>query len=371
MVIILFMAFISYGTSLLLKQIRPLDSFKVQCYPDSHGISMTAPTHGNRFQIHQLSAQDSFELLKQDVQDGLFQAPRFLPPKYFYDAEGSALFDQICDTEDYYPTRTESALLKQHADQIIDLAKPKVCIELGAGTSAKTEILLSKLCAQPDTTDFTYFSIDVCYEILVEAAERLLTNHKNLIVKSIAGEYVPAIQAVPHDAGPALFVFIGSSIGNFTEQESSVLLAEVSKKMNPEDYFLIGIDRVKEQSILERAYDDSQGVTAKFNLNVLNVLNYKLGANFNLEQFKHQAIYNEQDTQIEMYLTSDCKQEVEISRMKKTLTFSKDEKILTEISRKYTKASIQSLLEKSGLEEVLHFEPSNEYFSLVLAKRKT
>ena len=331
---------------------------------------MHTPIDSNRFQIHELSTQDSLEQLKQDVQHGLFQPPRFLPPKYFYDADGSALFDDICNTEDYYPTRTESALLQQHTDQIIDVVKPNICIELGAGTSAKTEILLSKLCSRLQHSEFTYLSIDVCYEILVESAQRLLVNYKNLSVKSIAGEYVPAIKAVASDVGPALYVFIGSSIGNFTQHESIELLAEVAKKMNPEDYFLIGIDRVKEKHVLEQAYDDSQGVTSEFNLNVLNVLNYKLGANFKLDKFKHQAIYNQKETQIEMYLTSVCDQEVEIARMDKTIKFGKGEKILTEISRKYTRSSIRGLLDKSGLQEALHFEPDNEYFSLVLAKVK-
>ncbi len=341
----------------------------MQCYPDLQGISMYAPTDGNRFQIRQLSSQDSFEQLKQDVQEGLYQSPRYLPPKYFYDAEGSALFDEICKTEDYYPTRTEYTLLQKYADQIIDFANPDCCIELGAGTSAKTEILLSKICSRLHSSMFTYLSIDVCYEILVESAQRLLNNYENLVIHSIAGEYVPAIQAANSLSGPALYAFIGSSIGNFTEQESSELLTEVSNKMKSDDCFLIGIDRVKDKQVLERAYDDSQGVTAKFNLNVLNVLNYKLGANFDLGNFKHQAIYNEHKTQIEMYLISNCEQEVNIARLDKNLKFAKGEKILTEISRKYTKSTIKSLLEKSGLVEAMHFEPSNGYFSLVLAKK--
>jgi len=328
----------------------------------------------NRFQIQQLSAQDSSELLRQDVQEGLFERPRSLPPKYFYDDEGSKLFDAICKTDDYYPTRTESALLQKYAQQIVDLAKPNTCVELGAGTSAKTEIILSKLCSSSRSNDFTYFNIDVCYEVLVESAQRLLERYDRLTIHSIAGEYIPAVQAVPKHVGPALYAFIGSSIGNFTESESAELLSEVANKMSPDDYFLIGIDRVKDKHVLERAYDDSEGITAKFNLNVLNVLNYKLGADFELSNFSHQAIYNEQQNQIEMYLVSHCDQEIHFSRqlpgLAQGIKIEKDEKILTEISRKYTTLSIQNLLEQSGLEEALHFEPTNKYFSLVLAKRK-
>ena len=331
---------------------------------------MHAPIKNKRFQIQQLASQDSFEVLKSDVQVGLFQAPRSLPPKYFYDVEGSTLFDAICRTEDYYPTRTEAALLQEKAQRIIDLVKPNICVELGAGTSAKTEVLLSKICAGLGDAPFTYFSIDVCYEILVDSAQRLLNTYKNLSVYSIVGEYIPAIQSMPAHVGPTLYAFIGSSIGNFTERESVELLSEVANKMNSNDYFLIGIDRVKDRQVLERAYDDAEGITAKFNLNVLNVLNYKLGANIDLEKFSHQAIYNDKKSQIEMYLVSLCDQEMHFSRLNQSIKLEKNEKILTEISRKYTKSSIQDLLGKSGLEEIEHFEPKNEYFSLLLVKRK-
>ena len=140
--------------------------------------------------------------------------------------------------------------------------------------------------------------------------------------------------------------------------------------MTVDDYFLIGMDRVKDRVVLERAYDDSEGITAKFNLNVLNVLNYKLGANFDLNKFSHQAIYNEKLQQIEMYLISQCAQDVSFPALDKTINLEKGEKILTEISRKYTPLSIKNLLDKSGLIEAMHFQPANEYYSLVLAKRK-
>ncbi len=331
---------------------------------------MHVPINSKRFQIKQLAPQDSFEVLKSDVQDGLFQTPRSLPPKYFYDEKGSALFDAICHTEDYYPTRTEAALLQKNAQRIIDHVKPNACVELGAGTSAKTEVLLSEISSCLGESSFTYFSIDVCNEVLVDSAQRLLSSYKNLSVHSIVGEYIPAIGTIPTHVGPTLYAFIGSSIGNFTEEESIELLSEVANKMNSKDYFLIGIDRVKDKQVLERAYDDVEGITAKFNLNVLNVLNYKLSANFDLQHFAHKAIYNEQKNQIEMYLVSLCDQEIHFSELNKSIQLENKEKILTEISRKYTKSSIQELLAKSGLEEVEHFEPKNEYFSLLLAKRK-
>ncbi len=320
----------------------------------------------NRFHLKNLSDQDSLKILERDVRVGLFATPRSLPPKYFYDDEGSKLFNAICETKDYYPTRTEFALFKQHAEEIINTVQARTYVELGAGASMKTEILLSKL----NLNLHTYVTIDVCQEILVDAAHRLLNTHPNLQIKSLIGEYVPAIQALPVLDCPTLYIFIGSSIGNFTEQESIELLSKVKNKMNTDDYFLLGLDRVKDKGVLERAYDDTEGITARFNLNVLKVLNDKLGANFNLEQFYHQAIYNEKDEQIEMYLVSKQSQNIEFPTLNETIHLHEHEKILTEISRKYTKSSIQRLLSKSGLIEQLHFEPDNEYFSLILAKRR-
>ncbi|MFK7815290.1 MAG: L-histidine N(alpha)-methyltransferase [Gammaproteobacteria bacterium] len=328
---------------------------------------MGSPLSNKRFKIQSLSFQGAADLLQQDVIEGLFTLPRSLPPKYFYDDEGSKLFDQICNTQDYYPTRTEAALLNKYSAEIIELVNPKICTELGAGTSTKTEILLTALCASKES--FVYQSIDVCEEVLVESANRLLQKYNNLCIESVAGEYIPAIQVAPKHTEETLYLFIGSSIGNFSEKDSVELLSEIANKMDDVDYFLIGMDRVKDQEILERAYNDSEGVTAKFNLNVLNVLNSKLGANFSLEKFSHKAIYNEQQQQIEMYLISLCDQKVNFPALGKKMFLEEGERILTEVSHKYTRSTINSLLKKSGLEEVAHFEPSNEYFSLVLVKK--
>ncbi|MGH1538406.1 MAG: L-histidine N(alpha)-methyltransferase [Gammaproteobacteria bacterium] len=323
-----------------------------------------------RFHIKELSSNKATDTLKQDVLAGLFSCPRSLPPKYFYDDEGSKLFDAICQTEDYYPTRSESQLLREYAEQIIEVVNPNSCAELGAGTSTKTEILLSQIFTGQKLDAFTYLSIDVCAEVLVESAHRLLSKYENLYIQSIVGEYIPAIQAASKLDGPTLYAFIGSSIGNFTEQESIEFLSEVATKMTAKDYFLIGMDRVKDKGVLERAYDDREGVTAKFNLNVLSVLNNKLGADFDLSKFSHQATYNEQLQQIEMYLISQTSQDIRFSALDKTISLEGGEKILTEVSRKYTKLSIEHLLDKSGLMEAAHFQPANEYFSLMLAKRK-
>ncbi len=328
---------------------------------------MDSPLFSNRFELQLLANQEPLNVLEADVRSGLFHVPRSLPPKYFYDEKGSKLFEAICKTEDYYPTRTEYALLKEHAAEILEVVEPKTCIELGAGTSIKTELLISKLCE--NYTNPVYVTIDVCEEVLVESAYRLLENHPILKIQSFVGEYAPAIRSLPQVDAPKLFIFIGSSIGNFTNIQAIELLSEVAKKMQAKDYLLLGLDRVKDKAILEKAYDDTDGITAKFNLNVLNVLNAKLDTNFNAEKFFHQAVYNEQQQQIEMYLVSNQSQEILFPTLDETIHLQENEKILTEISRKYTKSSINHLLSASGLMEQAHFQPEDEFFSLVLAKR--
>lgn len=306
--------------------------------------------------------------MEEDVRTGLLAAPRSLPPKYFYDERGSRLFNAICETEEYYPARTEVALLTRHVKEIIGIVQPKTCIELGAGTSTKTEILLSSLNTNVDS--YTYVTIDVCEEILVQSAARLLKAYPNLRIQSVVGDYRPAVQSLPAFPAPVLYIFIGSSIGNFTAREAITLLIGVAKKMNPGDHFLIGFDRVKDKHVLEKAYNDAEGITSQFNLNVLKVLNDKLHADFNLEQFYHRAIYNNKKERIEMYLISKQPQNVSFPTLNATIHLQKDEKILTEISCKYTNSSIQSLLTESGLKEHRHFNTNDEYFSLILAHRR-
>jgi len=321
---------------------------------------------GDRFRLKSLSSQDMLKALKRDARAGLLHAPRSLPPKYFYDEAGSRLFDEICQTPDYYLTRTELALLQRHADAIIKVSRPNTCVELGAGASVKTEVLLSRLSVHSDAA--RYVTIDVCEAVLVEAAGRLLQAFPRLKIESLAGEYHDGIEALSRLERPVLYVFLGSSIGNFTEAEAVELLSRLAGKMASGDHLLLGLDRVKDRGVLERAYDDAQGVTARFNLNVLEVLNARLGADFRPDGFSHLAVYDDAEAQIEMYLVAGRDQEVALPAIGASIQLHEGERILTEISRKYTRSSIRRLLSKSGLCEQAHFVPDSENFSLVLAK---
>jgi len=304
--------------------------------------------------------------LAEDVRQNMLQTPYSLPPKYFYDHRGSTLFDQICNTPEYYPTRTESELLRRYCQHIINQLQLHHIIELGSGTSRKTRHLFD--ACQYLNKYPAYWPFDVCEPMLIETAEQLMVQYDWLNVQPLEGDYSAGLSHLPKPDGHSLYVFLGSSIGNFSEVEAINFLKEVRKHMINGDTLLLGIDRVKDVNVLEAAYNDEQGVTAEFNLNVLSVLNQQLGANFNRQQFEHQAVFNESASQIEMYLHSNTQQTIAFAELDEQLELEDGEKILTEISRKYTLDGIESLLNQAELEILDHFEPENEYFSLILAR---
>ncbi len=305
--------------------------------------------------------------LEQDVKQGLLSSPRTLPPKYFYDERGSLLFDQICETREYYPTRVESALLDSHALELIRAAQPEHILEFGSGTSRKTHHLI-QACEQQGI-DCQYLPFDVCEEMLHQVRDEFRRAYRWLDVKPLVGDYTAGLDFLHRPDGTCMYVFLGSSIGNFTEQEAADFIAEVSECMYPGDTLLLGVDRIKEQTVLHRAYNDEQGLTSEFNLNVLNVLNQQLGANFDPQKFRHKAVYNPHHQRIEMYLVSQQGQAIEFSDLGETLSLSQGEAILTEVSHKYSHQQAESLLTDAGLHILRHIEPENAWFSLVLAHK--
>lgn len=308
----------------------------------------------------------------------LLRVPRSIPPKYFYDARGSALFDAITDTPEYYPTRTERALLEASGPRIIALARPDHVLELGSGNSSKTRKLLDAWerprGGPPDRPRDRedprhYWPFDVSESALSEAAAALRVRYPGFQITPLVGDYSGGMANFPVMEGRVLVVFLGGTIGNFTREEAIAFLAELANWMDQDDSLLIGFDRVKDTAVLEAAYNDAAGLTAEFNLNILRALNRELGADFDTRAFSHQAIYNTDADQIEMYLVSGSDQVVSLQTPETTLELSAGEKILTEISRKFTPDSFSQLLEASGFELVESFEPENGYFSLVLARK--
>ena len=297
--------------------------------------------------------------------EGLLQPPRTLPPKYFYDVRGSQLFEQITTTPEYYPTRTEDKLLANHGKDIIEITKPDQILELGSGSSQKTRHLFDACSSINHTCEYTPF--DVCEPMLEETTEKLQSDYDWLTVKPLLGDYHAGLGNLPDIDGTRLYIFLGSTIGNFTPEETDIFLYEIRQCMKPGDYFLLGADRIKEKLVLDAAYNDALGITAEFNLNVLNVLNRELNANFKLDGFEHGAFYNESLNRIEMRLISNKNQVVSFQLLDEQIIIEAGEEILTELSYKYTFAELEAMFDQCGLRRIRHYEPDNRHFSLVLA----
>ncbi len=302
-----------------------------------------------------------------DVRGSLLRTPRSLSPKYFYDERGSELFDQICSTPEYYPTRTENRLLAKYAVDIINKTRPDQILELGSGYSTKTRRLFD--ACETASQSCVYAPLDVCEEVLIESAQKLSEEYEWLGLKPLLGDYHGGLGNLPASTGSHLFVFLGSTIGNFEQAEALDFIKEVYKAMRYGDHLLIGVDRVKENHVLNAAYNDAQGITAEFNLNVLHVLNRELNANFNIDAFTHSAVFNADKERIEMRLISNTNQKVQIDVLDETIQFDRGDDILTEISQKYTHMGIETMLSEANFSITDHYEDEDAYFSLVLASK--
>lgn len=304
--------------------------------------------------------------MAEDMRQGLTASPKVLHPKYFYDERGSTLFDQICDTPEYYPTRVESELLTAHAEEILRLASPDNMLELGSGASRKSRLLLDRW--RP-SGDGTYLPFDVSEEMLSAVAADLAKEYPQLAIHALAGDYTAGLDHVPDPVGCTLWMFIGSTLGNFEPAEASAFVAEIAGRMSSGDSFLLGTDLHKDEAVLERAYNDAQGLTADFNLNVLAVINRELQANFQLDHFSHLAYYCEGRRRIEMHLVSETDQQIHVGALDLTVSFSKGERIRTEISRKFLTGEIREMLEEAGLTVTRSFVHESYPFALTLASK--
>lgn len=304
------------------------------------------------------------------VREGFSREQKRLPPVLFYDAAGSALFEKITETPEYYPTRTELAILASHGDGILD-ALPKghvEVVELGAGSAAKTETLLRTLLARQGHA--RYFPIDVSESALEEASARLARNLPQLEVQPIVGRNRAALASLPPESmGPRLVLFLGSSIGNHEPDEAAAFLRDVGASLRPQDRLLLGTDLVKDPRVLEKAYDDAAGVTAQFNLNVLVRLNRELGANFDLESFRHVARYDADQRRIEMHLESTRAQTVVVPGLG-AVRFAEGETLHTENSYKYSEESVLAMCRRAGVRREAVWTDPRKWFALHLIARE-
>ena len=326
--------------------------------------------NSDRLSIHSIvdsaTAQQS---ARQDAISGLSQSPKSLPPYFFYDDRGSQLFEQICQLPEYYPTRTEASILKSYAAEIVELTGPCEIVELGSGSSVKTRLLLDSY--QAANHPLRYLPIDVSTSILTESANALLQDYPSLEIHALASTYDRGLENLPDTQLPSRTIaFIGSSLGNLDPEHSHEFLKAIAAALNPGEFFLLGIDLHKDTAILEAAYDDSQGVTAAFNLNMLQHLNRRFDGNFNLEHFEHVAFYNEDCRQIEIYLKSLINQTVILKDLDLVVNFELGELTLTEISRKFDSFEMQHQLQTIGLLPINAWTDPEANFALLLAQRQ-
>ena len=295
-----------------------------------------------------------------DVIQGLSKNPKSIPPKYFYDAKGSQLFEAITTTNDYYPTRTELEILKVHANDIASYIEPGcILIEPGGANFSKVRLLLSAL--RPST----FIPADISTQHLRAAAEALAKDYGWLKIHALGTDFVHNID-LPENfpRQNRLCFFPGSSIGNFNPEDAMQFLATIAKMLGPNGNLLIGVDLKKDSAVLNKAYNDSQGYTAAFNLNLLNRINQELEANFNLDAWSHHAFYNSEKSRIEMHLSSKLAQSVMIKDYE--FSFEKDETIHTENSYKYTTEEFTKLVSQSGYQHQKTWLDENNLFSVNL-----
>jgi len=305
--------------------------------------------------------------LRADVLAGLSATPKSLPPKYFYDERGSALFDEITRLPEYYLTRAETSILRERAAEIAALAECESLVELGSGTSAKTGLLLRAMLDAGTLREFVPLDVDPA--VLAEATDALAARYPGLLLSPFVGDFEHDLGAIPR-SGRRMIAFLGSTIGNLGPSDRAQLLAEISAALRPGDTFLLGTDLVKDTGRLLRAYNDAAGVTANFNRNVLRVINRELSADFDVDEFEHVAIWDAKDQWIEMRLRSARAQTVRVADLDLTVSFAAGEEMRTEISAKFRPEQVRSELKQARLEPVRFWTDDNGDFGLTLARRR-
>ncbi|ALC26033.1 MULTISPECIES: L-histidine N(alpha)-methyltransferase [Streptomyces] len=299
--------------------------------------------------------------LRADVLSGLTRHPKTLPPKWFYDARGSELFEEITRLPEYYPTRAEREILEERSEEIAAVSGARTVIELGSGSSEKTRHLLEALTGLE-----SYVPVDVSESALTGAAESLLVDHPDLSVHALIADFTGGL-ALPGTPGPRLVAFLGGTIGNLLPEERAGFLHSVRSLLSPGDALLLGTDLVKDEETLVAAYDDAAGVTAAFNKNVLSVVNRELGADFPLDAFDHVAVWNPEQRWIEMRLRARRALNVKIRELDLVVPFEAGEEVRTEVSAKFRQEDVREELAAAGLRLAQWWTDAEGRFALSLA----
>ncbi|MEV0810982.1 L-histidine N(alpha)-methyltransferase [Micromonospora sp. NPDC050200] len=310
-----------------------------------------------------LEEQDLGRSLREDVRVGLTADPKWLPPKWFYDARGSELFEEITRLPEYYPTRAERAVLAERAADVAELTGAKTLIELGSGSSEKTRLLLDAFTRRGGLG--TFVPLDVSVSALRRSTEQIATDYPGLRVRGIVGDFTRQLDRLP-TGGRRLVVFLGGTIGNLMPAERAGFLAAMRGALEAGDWLLIGTDLVKDPAVIVPAYDDAAGVTAEFNRNVLRVVNRELGADFDPEAFTHVALWDPDREWIEMRLRADRGMRVQVMGL--TVDFAAGEELRTEVSAKFRPEGIARELAAAGFTVRKFWTDPDGLFGVTLAR---
>ncbi|MFI2666341.1 L-histidine N(alpha)-methyltransferase [Micromonospora carbonacea] len=310
-----------------------------------------------------LEEQDLGRSLRDDVRTGLTARPKWLPPKWFYDARGSELFEEITRLPEYYPTRAERSVLARRAGDVAELTGAKTLIELGSGSSEKTRLLLDAFTRRGGLG--TFVPLDVSVSALRQSTEQIATDYPGLRVRGIVGDFTRHLDRLP-TGGRRLVIFLGGTIGNLLPAERAGFLAAMRASLEPGDWLLIGTDLVKDPSIVVPAYDDAAGVTAEFNRNVLRVVNRELGADFDPEAFAHVALWDPEQEWIEMRLRAE--RPVRARVLDLDVEFAAGEELRTEVSAKFRPAGIAGELAAAGFTAREFWTDDDGLFGVTLAR---
>jgi L-histidine N-alpha-methyltransferase len=315
-------------------------------------------------EIH-LDEQDLTRALRADVTAGLTAADKWLPPKWFYDGRGSELFEEITRLPEYYPTRTERAILVDRAAEIAELTAAKTLIELGSGSSEKTRLLLDALTAHGTLGNFV--PLDVSVDALHDAVDRLTADYPGLTVRGIVGDLTRHLGHIP-SGGDRLVAFLGGTIGNLIPAERAAFLGDLRGSLGEGECLLLGTDLVKDPAVVVPAYDDAAGVTADFNRNVLRVVNRELDADFDVDGFDHVALWNAEQEWIEMRLRARAAMRVHIRALDLTVDFAAGEDLRTEVSAKFRRDGLATELAAAGFALEQWWTDPQELFAVSLAR---
>jgi L-histidine N-alpha-methyltransferase len=316
----------------------------------------------------------SSERMAEDVRAGLLSRPKDLSayPKYFYDERGSELFEEITELPEYYQTRAEASILEKRSREIVERTRCRELVELGSGSASKTRALLDTMASE-EGDPFRYVPLDVSESALEGSATRLLQEYPRLEIQGFVGDFEGPLERVfagdgEGEAGGRLVIFLGGTLGNFTPEKRREFLGKLRAGLREGDHLLIGMDLVKDASVLEAAYDDAKGITAEFNKNLLRVLNKRLGARFDPALFEHRSVFDHEKSRVEMWLHSTVAQRTPVEALEMEVEFEAGEGMRTEISTKFTLESARAMFGEGGFELSELYTDPDELFGLALGR---